>query len=150
MSLRKRKGQEYGDGPRDIQTLLESYSKSNSYVATRFATPTCACKGSTKKKQVSRSRASQPSTFRLAVDDDVGAAVRTCTACAKEHPIADSADYLADADLEECECPCGGDAFELVIGVALYRGSDDVRWFYIGCRCPACGLVGCYADWKDE
>lgn len=26
--------------------------------------------------------------------------------------------------------------------------SDDVRWLYLGCR--SCGLVGCYADWKNE
>ena len=23
-----------------------------------------------------------------------------------------------------------------------------VRWLYIGCRCTACGILGCYADWK--
>ena len=27
--------------------------------------------------------------------------------------------------------------------------SNDVRWYYIGCRC-ACDLVGVFADWKCE
>jgi hypothetical protein len=25
-----------------------------------------------------------------------------------------------------------------------------VRWFYLGCRCVACGVLGCYGDWKNE
>ena len=31
-----------------------------------------------------------------------------------------------------------------------YDQSEDVRWLYVGCRCPACGLTGCYGDWKNE
>ena len=38
--------------------------------------------------------------------------------------------------------------FEISTGAAFYTDSTDVRWFYIGCRCVACGLVGCYGDWK--
>jgi hypothetical protein len=50
---------------------------------------------------------------------------------------------------------CRKRIFELSVGVHRYREvddsiSDDVRWIYIGCRCVSCGLVGCYADWKNE
>ena len=41
-------------------------------------------------------------------------------------------------------------AFEITVGVALYADSEDVRWLYIGCRCPECNLSGCYGDWKNE
>jgi hypothetical protein len=66
------------------------------------------------------------------------------------HPIGDSAEYLDDAQLEECECPCGHGSFEITAGVSLYKSSEDVRWFYLGCRCPVCGLIACYGDWKNE
>lgn len=40
--------------------------------------------------------------------------------------------------------------FQIVSGVALYKGTNDVRWLYVACFCPACGLMGVYADWKCE
>jgi hypothetical protein len=49
--------------------------------------------------------------------------------CGSEHPIGDSAEYLANAEPEECECPSGGGSFEITAGVALHGGSDDVKWF---------------------
>ena len=68
----------------------------------------------------------------------------------QQHPIGDSADYLEEAHLEDCACPCGGEVFEIAAGVSLYQDSEDVRWFYVGCRCPSCGLTACYGDWKNE
>lgn len=100
-----------------------------------FADAVCTCGGK---------------VFGLQVDDDEGAAVRTCPACGVGHPMGDSADYLGEAQLEECECPCGNGTFEITVGVALYGGSNDVRWVYVGCRCGACGQLGCYGDWKNE
>ena len=88
--------------------------------------------------------------LRLALDDDGGAAVRACVACGAEHPIGDSGEYLEGAELGECACPCGGEAFEIAAGVSLYDGSEDVRWLYLGCRCSACGLTAVYGDWKNE
>ena len=35
-------------------------------------------------------------------------------------------------------------------GVALYAKSEDVRWLYLGLRCPACKLTAVYGDWKCE
>lgn len=125
----------YGDSQADIQIELLRYSQRNGYPTQHFADAVCACRGR---------------TFRLHLDDLVGVAVRVCESCGDDHPIGDSVEYLADAEPQECECPCGGDSFEITAGVSLYEGSEDVRWLYLGCRCPACGLTACYGDWKNE
>ena len=135
MALRKRGKHRYGDGRVDIREEIARDAKRNGYPAAHFADAACRCGGG---------------TFRLFLDDDAGAAVRRCAACSAEHPIGDSGEYLADAELAECACPCGGAAFEVAVGVSLYEGSEDVRWLYVGCRCPACGLVAVYGDWKNE
>lgn len=135
MALTKRGEYQYGDSQADIQEELVRYSKLNGYVAQHFANAACACSGT---------------VFRLALDDEAGVAVRTCIACKSQHAIADSGDYLDDAQLEECACPCGGEEFEITVGVSLYEESDDVRWLYLGCRCPNCGLTAVYGDWKNE
>ena len=88
--------------------------------------------------------------FGLRMDEDEGAAVRICTACGDEHPIGDSDEYLEGAELQDHGCVCGKAAFEITVGVSLYDDSDDVRWLYVGCRCPGCSLTGCYGDWKNE
>ena len=135
MTLRKKSGQSYGDSQADIRVELLDYSKSVSYLSEHYADASCTC-GS--------------KVFTLCIDDDEGAAVRTCGTCSLEHPIGDSADYLDEASLKECECPCGNGSFEITVGVALYQGSQDVKWIYVGCRCFRCGLVACYGDWKNE
>ena len=135
MPLVERGEQWYGDIQADIRTELLRYSRPNGYPAQHFADAVCACRGR---------------TFRVHLDDTVDAAVRICDSCGSEHPIGDSAEYLADAELQECDCPCGGASFEVTAGVSLYEDSEDVRWFYLGCRCPACGLTACYGDWKNE
>lgn len=114
---------------------IRRYSKKNGYPATHFKDAVCSCKGR---------------RFRLLLDDVAGAAVRICATCKKQHPIGDSADYLDEATLDECACPCKGETFELTIGVALYDGSRDVRWIYIACRCIKCKLSAVYGDWKNE
>jgi hypothetical protein len=40
--------------------------------------------------------------------------------------------------------------FEITVAVSLYADSEGVRWLYIGCRCPACGITAVYGDWKNE
>lgn len=119
----------------DVLAALAEYSAAQAYVAHHFAEAVCACGGR---------------SFLLQVDDNQGAAVRTCVACKTSHPIGDSGDFLEGADLEECACPCGGEAFAITVGVSLYEGSDDVRWLYLGCKCSACKLAAVYADWKNE
>ena len=135
MAIRQQDGHSYGDSQEDIRTKLIDYSEKNAYPATHFGDAVCVCGGR---------------LFRLFVDEVEGAALRICSACSSSHPIGDSAEYLKGASLEECECLCGNGVFEITVGVALYGDSEDVRWLYIGCRCPKCGLTGCYGDWKNE
>ena len=132
MSLTRKGNHSYGEGQADIRAELLRYS---SDATTHFADAVCKC-GSHQ--------------FRLFIDDNEGAAVRQCMTCRDRLPMGDSEGYLADASLEECECLCGSGAFEVTAGVALYQNSEDVRWFYLGCRCPKCGLTACYGDWKNE
>ncbi|RLS56376.1 MAG: hypothetical protein DWH91_06865 [Planctomycetota bacterium] len=135
MTHQKRGKRYFGDSQADIRDEILRYSQLNEYLVQHFADAICAC-GS--------------NTFRLALDDNEGAAVRICTQCKSEHAIGDSEDFLDDASLEECECPCGSEAFEITIGVSLYDGSEDIKWLYLGCRCPKCGLTAVYGDWKNE
>jgi hypothetical protein len=135
MALKKRGKYRYGDSQADIREELLRYSKSNGYLAHHFADAICKCGGK---------------LFRLSLDDTEGAAVRMCNSCATEHPIGDSAEYLEEAELQECACPCGGEDFEVAVGLSLYEDSEDVRWLYLGCRCPRCGLTAVYGDWKNE
>ncbi len=135
MALKKRGQYHYGDSQADIRAELLRYSKKNAYLVHHFADAACKCSSK---------------LFRLALDDNEGAAVRICVDCKAEHPIGDSDEYLEDAELGECACPCGGEEFEITVGVSLYKDSEDVRWFYLGCRCPKCGLTAVYGDWKNE
>ncbi len=135
MALHKRGKYWYGDSQADIRAELIRYGKLDDEVPTQFKDIRCRCKST---------------LFRLQIDDEQGAAVRICTQCEKEHPIGDSAEYLDVAELGKCDCVCGEDRFEITVGVSLYDDSQDVRWVYIGCRCPACGLTGNYGDWSSE
>lgn len=118
-----------------LRAELTRYAKANGYAAHHVADAKCTC-GSI--------------TFRLLLDDTAGAAVRVCESCKTKHPMGDSADFLDDADLDECQCPCGKEVFAISVAVSLYRGSDAVRWIYVGCRCAACGQEAVYGDWKNE
>lgn len=136
MALRKRGKWWYSDSQTDIRAEIIRYSKMVGYLAEYFADAMCSCGGR---------------VFGLLLDDTAGIASRVCVACdAEAYPIGDSAEFMDGADEEECACPCGKEAFEITVGVSLYDHSEDVRWLYIGCRCPACGLTAVYGDWKNE
>jgi hypothetical protein len=135
MALQKRGKWWYGDSQADIREEILRYSKRVKYLAHHFADAECKCGGR---------------LFYLALDDNEGVALRKCVGCAVEHPIGDSDEYMAEADLEQRTCICGAEDFEITVGVSLYRDSEDVRWLYVGCRCPKCGLTGVYGDWKNE
>ncbi len=135
MPLRKRGKYRYGDSQEDIRAEILRYSRGEEYLAQHYADAVCRCGGT---------------RFSLLLDDTEGAAVRVCAACADEHPIGDSDEFLGEAELEECACPCGNEEFEITVGVSLYDDSEDVRWLYVGCRCPKCGLTAVYGDWKNE
>lgn len=136
MALRTRGRYRYGDAAPDIREELLDYSRRNGYPAEHFADAACAACGG--------------SVFGLLLDDEAGAAVRVCRACGHHHAIGDSGETLEEAEPGECECPCGSGDFEITAGAALYAGSPDARWLYLGCRCVRCGLTACYGDWKNE
>jgi hypothetical protein len=135
MALRKRGKWWYGDSQADIRDEILRYSKGVTHHAHHFADAVCKC-----GRRV----------FRLFVDNTQGVAVRTCVACETEHPIGDSDEFMDEAELDDCACPCGSEEFEITVGVSLYDDSEDVRWLYVGCRCPACSLTAVYGDWKNE
>lgn len=116
----------YGTTPQDLTAEIVRYSRLNGYEAVKFASAVCAC-GSR--------------FFHLESDEDEGAARRTCASCGLVYPMGDSASYASKALFEGHECVCGSDEFELLSGVALYDQTNDVRWYYIGCRCTNCNLV---------
>ncbi|HET6250438.1 MAG TPA: hypothetical protein VFE47_22310 [Tepidisphaeraceae bacterium] len=135
MPLRKRGKWWYGDSQSDIRDELTRVGKLNDYVPTQFADAICICGAR---------------LFRLRTDEAAGVAIRTCATCGKQHLMGDSAEFFDDAEPVDHECVCRADAFEITVGVSLFDNSDDVHWLYVGCRCPSCGLTGCYADWKNE
>ncbi len=135
MTLTKRGEYDYGDSQADIRDEILRYSTLNGYLAQHFADAVCKC---------------SHRTFTLSLDDAAGVAVRTCAACGVIHPMGDSDQFMQEAQPEECACPCGKERFEITIGVSLYDDSRDMRWLYLGCRCPGCGLTAVYGDWKNE
>jgi hypothetical protein len=135
MALTKRGNYQYGDGQEDIRDEILRYSKDNGYLAQHFADAVCQCGGR---------------LFSVLLDDNEGAAARTCIACEHQHPIGDSQEYLDAAELGQCACPCGKETFEVTVGVSLYDESEDVRWIYLGFRCPTCEVTAVYGDWKNE
>ena len=139
MSITKKDEFFYGTEQGDIREVLADYAKENDYEIHQFKEVVCTCGNN---------------TFTLDIDDNEGVAGRICTACEDEHLMLDGEDYVDDAELYQATCNCEAEALEITIGVSLYKNKKDltknVRWLYIGCRCPECHLMGCYADWKNE
>jgi len=135
MAMHKKDGHWYGESLDDTRTEVVRFSRENGYEATRFSASTCECGGR---------------VFKLETDEDVGAGRRICVQCDKVVLMGDSAEYAEDAEFDNHICVCDEEAFELLSGVALYEGSNDVRWYYIGCKCVKCNLVGVFAEWKCE
>lgn len=120
-----------------LKSQIVEYSTKNAYVAEHFTTPKCGACGC--------------ETFTIVMNENEGVAARICTSCNAEHGIGDSDDFIDDVEeVYPIECTCGANQFKIMAGVALYDGSEDVRWFYLGCECVSCGLSGVYGDWKNE
>lgn len=118
----------------DLATYIRAY-RAGGYPVTHVNEHVCpACRGT---------------AFRVLVDDEEGCAVAICEGCRAESPLADSAEHMADADLGECACPCGGETFAGAIGFALTAG-NEVRWVSVGLRCLTDNHVGVYTDWKID
>jgi len=139
MTISKKENESYATCQADIRLELNNYAKSHGSEIHHFKDVECKCGGH---------------LFHLHIDDDECVAIRICTACKDEHVMLDGEEYLEDAEFYQAVCTCESKPFELTVGVKLYADgdalSDDVNWLYIGCRCPSCNLVGCYADWKNE
>jgi hypothetical protein len=112
MALKECGKYRYGESQADIRAEVLRYGKKNAYPAHPFADCLCACGGK---------------RLRLLLDDAEGAAVRTFVGCDCVHPRGDSDEYLEEADLEGCACPCGGEEFQITADVSLYEGSEDAR-----------------------
>lgn len=135
MALKKIGGYWYGSTPADIEAEVVRFSQLNTCFATLFAQSVCACGNR---------------SFALETDENNGVARRTCCACGAVHLMGDSAAYAERAQVQGHECLCGADDLELMSGVSLLEGTLDVQWYYIGCRCLNCDLVGVFADWRCE
>lgn len=140
MTLEKRGKYWFGDNHEDIRTELFRYSHLNGYPIDDFADVRCQC---------------GHDEFYFFTDDDEGVAFRQCAKCNQEHFMGDSAEFAEDAETGQHDCLCEGNIFQITAGVHRYRNQDDsrpndVRWLYLGCRCIQCGIVGCFADWKNQ
>ena len=62
--------------------------------------------------------------FSVHLDDDEGAAQRTCTTCGAEFVMLDSADVIQEADLVEAACPCDYGAWRTAFWVATPTGAS--------------------------
>ncbi len=137
MALRKENDYWYGDNNDDLKIEMSRYSEEIGYSIDHYKVATCQKCGSDK--------------FFVVLNDDHGVAARICSSCEDEHGIGDSDDHFDDVeDVFEMECMCENQTFHVCCGVALYEGTQDVRWFYLGCRCEKCNLVGVYGDWRNE
>lgn len=137
MALLRRGEHAYGEDRADLEAEVIDYGRRLRYPPTRFAHPVCGCGNQ---------------WFQLLSDETVCAVQRRCAKCGNQQWMGDSATYADRAELEPHACLCADDAdvFELAPALHLYAGSNDVRWLNVGCRCPACGLLGVYVDYKCE
>ena len=139
MTITKEGDAYYGTCQKDIHDELARYSKLNGLEIHKFKDVVCKCGGT---------------IFTLHIDDDECVAGRKCTTCNEQHVMLDGEEYIDEAELYQAICTCESEPFEITVGVNLYSDehniTNDVHWLYIGCRCPKCNLLGCYADWKNE
>jgi len=119
-----------------LQAEVLRFSERNGYIAEHFADARCEC-GSQR--------------FTLHEEETQGCAIRVCTRCGVDHFIGDTEQVLSDCEgFTQRTCRCGAAELLILCAVALYDGSDDVRWLYVGAGCPVCRLVGVYVEWKVE
>lgn len=114
------------------QSIIE-YGEANGCVPTQFETQQCVC-GS--------------ELFLMFSDDTEGGCGILCTQCEEGISIEGSADYMED--VEQNICTCESEALQVMVGKAFHEGSNDVKWVYVGGRCPECDLSGVYVDWKER
>lgn len=122
-----------GTTPEDIGEYLQALSAS-SYATSGFRLAHCPCGGN---------------SFKLEVERDEGVAKRTCVACGTEHFVCDGAENFGPGmKLKRFKCVCKATEANVGVGFALYEGSAELRWLWVGHRCVSCGVLGSMVDWK--
>ena len=122
-----------GSEPKDLKEYLEALS-ADQYPIDIFTLRKCEC-GS--------------DAFQIEVDDDEGCAKTTCSKCRQPSFLADSEEYWSSDSPRTYKCiECSLDRANVGLGFALTTDRNCIQWVYIGCRCSACGVLGCMIDWK--
>jgi hypothetical protein len=122
-----------GTEPSDIEEYLKAF-KAEGYDVDRFKLSRCQC---------------GQDHFRLEIDDDEGAAKRTCPSCGAVAFIGDSDRYFANTTQSFKCVECAASECNVGVGFSLYEADGaDVRWLSVGARCVGCGVLGCMVDWK--
>lgn len=129
-----------GSEPSDIKEYLAGLTRSDGYYpTTEFRMVRCAC-GAERFKLERASEVTQ----------------RTCGSCGNSSLICrEATDWEEAAEDEEPEAyacvECDSHEANIGVGFAHYEGQPDidgVKWFYVGVRCAACGILGCFNDGK--
>lgn len=133
MSIQKSGRWWVGRESQDIQQFLEAYAP-RGFEVREFRLARCICGGE---------------RFKLLADDEEGFAERVCVACGRHHLVCDSDEYQTEAKPQAFKCvECGLEEANIGVGFSLYEGDGEIRWLYVGVRCPRCGVLGCFAGWK--
>ena len=136
MALRKKGKYYYGDNQADLALELERYSKLNKYPVDEIENIICEKCGQ--------------QSFKLFSDDEGSAALCQCINCGEKKFIRDSLNFINQDELDNHECMCENENFEITVGLSFYQGTKDVRWVYVGGYCSKCGMVGNYIDWNER
>ncbi|MBI2390099.1 MAG: hypothetical protein HYV09_10975 [Deltaproteobacteria bacterium] len=92
-------------------------------------------------------------SFHVNVDRDDELAQTQCVHCGAKTFVADSEDHWDASVIERQTCPCGGQVFEVGLGLCIREDKVDgdwVRWGSVGSRCLACGILASAIDWKSD
>lgn len=131
-----------GSEPADIQSYLILYTAAaEAYPATAYRPIRCRC-----------------GTDGFRVERAGSVTRRTCASCGDVDFICRSADRqlawegaAAEEAPESLPCVnCESDVVNIGLGFAGYPEPevDAVKWLYVGVRCAACGVLGCFNDSK--
>jgi hypothetical protein len=123
-----------GGSAEDLNEYLRILSE-DSYPVNEFRLALCPC-GSDK--------------FLLEVKDEEEAGKCICSACSKARFVCDSEESWKGRSRKFKCIECKGKEANIGIGFSLYDDLSAVRWVYVGCRCPVCGVLGCMIDWKID
>jgi hypothetical protein len=131
-----------GSGPADIKEYLAGYTRSeDAYPATAYRAIRCKC-----------------GSDRFRFERALSITRRVCAACGDVRYVGRDGSSAGWEEAAEDEAPepyacvdCGCTEANATVGFAGYPEAPAVRgvkWFYLGVRCAACGILGCFNDGK--